>query len=446
MSMAGLAPGLLSSQLGGSVDRRDSLIPPAASQSPRDVVRPATPELLAAALVEASEEGLAVTPQGGGVLMGLGHPPDRPFKVVETRALNRVLEYSPDDMTATVEAGLTLAEFQQKLAAHGQQVGLESPFPHRATIGGILSTAVAGPHRMAFGLPRDQVIGIRVAHPDGLLTKAGGRVVKNVTGYDMAKLYVGSLGTLAVIVEATFKLGPLPPMSRTIFIGCGSLDEGLGLSQRIMEARLQVSACELLDAVTQARTPGADAVGRRRWLLAVEFSGNAAAVGRQTGEMAALAREANGTMAEASGTGAQSFWDAVRDKGRVFGEPALILRAQTLPTATGRIAAELLRISNERGLLPATSLRPLSGTVYAHWTPTDIRQADAAAWATIVNLIREAARAEGGSLVVEDAPWTLSSALDVWGPTPAAFGVMQRMKQQFDPERLLNPGRFVGRL
>ncbi|MEK7217392.1 MAG: FAD-binding oxidoreductase, partial [Chloroflexota bacterium] len=277
-------------------------------------------------------------------------------------------------------------------------------------------------------------------------TKAGGRVVKNVTGYDMAKLYVGSLGTLAVIVEATFKLTPLPPTARTMFIGCGSLDEGLALTQRITEARLQVAACELLDAVTQARIPGTDASVQRRWLLALEFWGNTAAVARQCGEVASMVRQQSAVMAEATGPGGRTFWDAVRDKGRVFGEPALIVRAQTLPTATRKMATELSRIANERRLQPATSLRPLNGTVYAHWTPTDIRLGEPAEWRALIAKLRDAARAAGGSLVVEDAAWALGGVVDVWGPPPPSFSVMQRMKQQFDPERLLNPGRFVGRL
>lgn len=414
--------------------------------TPRDTVRPTAPQAVAVALVEASEEGLAVVPQGGGVFMGLGPPPARPFRLLDTRALSRVLEYSPGDMTATVEAGIALSDFQAVLAAQGQQVGLEAPFPHRATVGGILAVAATGPQRLALGLPRDQVIGIRVAQPDGALTKAGGRVVKNVTGYDMAKLYVGSLGTLAVIVEATFRLNPIPAARRTLFVDCPSLAAGVDCTLAVQRARLQPTACELLDGATQARIPGDAPFHRRGWLLALAFAGNAAAVDRQLAETAGVAGATGFATAAAGEAEAAGFWEGVRDRGRVFGEPALILRAQGLPTAIARIGAALSSAAVAREPGAAISLRPLAGAAHAVWPAAALRQAGDVRWPAAVAAVRSAVHAAGGTLVVEEAPWSLGATLDVWGPPPEAFPIMQRMKAQFDPQNVLNPGRFVGRL
>lgn len=168
---------------------------------PRGVDAPDGPEALAAALAEAAADGVAVVPWGAGVYQGMGYPPTDPFRAVTTACLNRVVEHSPADLTIAVEAGMTLRALQSTLSPHGQRVNLDAPLPGQATIGGILATGLSGPRRLGYGLPRDQVIGMRVARSDGTLARSGGRVVKNVTGFDMGRLYTGSLGTLGVIVE-----------------------------------------------------------------------------------------------------------------------------------------------------------------------------------------------------------------------------------------------------
>lgn len=178
---------------------------------PATVVLPSTVEELSQLLALANREGVKVVPYGGGTQMTLGNTPDSVDLVAGLSSMNGMIDHQPSDLTATVEAGMTLAKAQDSLAEAGQFLPLQAPSPEKATIGGILAAAHSGPMSLQYGSPRDWLIGIKVVNADGKVTKSGGRVVKNVTGYDMNKLYTGSLGTLGVIVEASFKLAPRPP-------------------------------------------------------------------------------------------------------------------------------------------------------------------------------------------------------------------------------------------
>lgn len=183
---------------------------------PSALVEPASVEQVQQTLAEASNDQLYVLPAGGGRHAHLGNVPIAYDIALSTADLSQILDHEPADMTATVESGVRMVDLQSELASHGQQLPLDPPGMELATIGGLLGADVSGPLRHAYGTARDWLIGIRVAHADGSVSKAGGRVVKNVSGYDMHKLYVGSLGSLGVIVEATFKLAALPRMGRTL--------------------------------------------------------------------------------------------------------------------------------------------------------------------------------------------------------------------------------------
>lgn len=184
--------------------------------SPAQVVAPATAEELADCLREATARGLAVVPWGAGTRQHIGRAPTRYDLAIATHGLARVLDYHPDDLVVTLEAGATLGAVQAELARHGQWLPWDAPLPGRASVGGLLASGAAGPLRLGYGAPRDWTLGMRVALGDGRLVRSGGRVVKNVAGYDTHKLHIGALGTLGVIVEATFKVQPLPERRRTL--------------------------------------------------------------------------------------------------------------------------------------------------------------------------------------------------------------------------------------
>ena len=189
------------------------------------VVVPENREQVAEVMRWASDCGITVFPRGGGTKTALGNPPDAVGLVLDLSRLNRVIDFQPGDMTATVEAGITLEALQAELAVARQFVPLESTQFQRATVGGTLSTALSGPMAHAYGPPRDWLIGVGVVGADGVATKAGGRVVKNVTGYDLNRLYTGSLGTLGVIVEATFKVSPVQPEESLVVAPFDSMED-----------------------------------------------------------------------------------------------------------------------------------------------------------------------------------------------------------------------------
>ena len=207
---------------------------------------PATAAELAATLQAADEAGNAVAAVGGGTQLDLGMPPSRLDVVIDTTGLNRVVEYEPADLTVTVEAGIRFAELQRILGEQGQFLALDPAVQDGATIGGVIATNTSGPLRLSYGTPRDLVIGTRVANPDGTLTHAGGRVVKNVAGYDLNKLYIGSLGTLSIVVELSFKLAPIPPSLEAVVGQVPDLDAARELVGADVHSPLSPLPIELL--------------------------------------------------------------------------------------------------------------------------------------------------------------------------------------------------------
>src|SRR5216117_339679 len=211
------------------------------------VVEPGSVDEVATLLRDASRDGLAVIPRGGGTKLDWGRPPRRADLVLSTVRLDRVLEHAWGDMTATVEAGCTVARLQHALAEHGQRLACDPLWPERATIGGILAASDNGPLRARFGALRDLIIGVTLVLADGTVAKSGGKVVKNVAGYDLPKLATGSLGTLAVITQAVFRLHPLPHATRTLTFAAPDVDP-------LCELALAIQGSQLAFVSLQIRT------------------------------------------------------------------------------------------------------------------------------------------------------------------------------------------------
>ena len=374
--------------------------------TPQAAVAPDSYEQVVEVMRYAHTEGLAVIPWGGGAHMHTGNVPSRYDIALSLSRLNTVVEHEPADLTATVQAGLTLDELQGHLGGANQLLPLDPPGGQRATIGGILATNAWGPWRHAFGSARDMTIGLRVVTAEGRITRAGGRVVKNVAGYDLCKLYVGSLGTLGVIVEATFKLAPMPQAVATVSAACDSAGEACGLASALQRRGLAVRG------VTLVRDGGA-------WALAAELAGTPAAVVRSRRELAGL------TPLEAL---------AKMPAHHASGGDCLLCKASVLPSRLPALIDPLEALEAPRLLA-----YPAVGVCYAAWaSPHDAE--------SIAGTARELTSAAGGTLVLERCPLDLKRRTDVFGEPPASFGLMRRVKEQFDPNGVLSPGRFVGRL
>jgi glycolate oxidase FAD binding subunit len=358
--------------------------------APARVARPTSAEEVAETLREAAAAGQAVVPVGGGRALGLGDPPDRFDVALETRALDRVLELSQADMTVGVEAGITLEALNARLAQVGQFLPVDPFNAPGHTVGGVLAAGLSGPLRLRYGSPRDFVIGLRVALPDGRLVSSGGRVVKNVSGYDMNKLHQGALGSLGVIVAASFKVFPRPHHEVSL------------------ETRPRG------DPWTEA----ARALALPQPPVALELTGDGRLLARLAGTAGSVRR-----MAADLGwaPAAADVWEE---------------HARSAGDAWARVSVPPARLREVVGGLPAGARWWASpGVGVAHWTG----ELDADA----VRAARSEAEAAGGSLVLIAAPVELKRAVGAWGGRPATAEWMTRLRDAFDPRRTLSPGRYV---
>jgi glycolate oxidase FAD binding subunit len=398
---------------------------------PLALVRPASVADLGDIVRRASAEGSAIYPVGGQTQLGLGNPPIKPGLAVDVRGLDQVVDFPARDMTITVQAGIEIARLQGLLAAENLRLPIDVPNPDRATLGGIIATNTSGPRRYGYGTLRDYVIGISAVNDDGNEFKAGGRVVKNVAGYDLCKLMVGSLGTLGVITQATLKLRPLADEQTLIGVGCEA-DGVESLLNRLHATRTRPVCIELLNGLAaQAvfRAAGM-AVPHAAWVVVVGFEGNMEAVRWQTQQL--VTEVGGGPHLEVHvGFTAQPLWAAFTECGN---EAAVSFKASLLPSALSGFCLAVDQAA-DRVMLHAHAG---SGIVRGHW-PADLAEGRLAelraAW-------RERAARSQGSVVVERCPSPWKRSVSVWDAVPDGW-LMRAVKEKFDPRRTFNPGRFV---
>ena len=397
----------------------------------RFVARPRSVSEASQVLAAAAADGLAVAFAGGGSKLGLGNPPERVDLEVQTSGLGQVLEHAAGDLVVRAQAGVPLADLQAALAPAGQWLALDPPEP-RATVGGVVAANASGPRRLRYGTVRDLIIGITVVLADGTVAHAGGKVVKNVAGYDLAKLFCGSLGTLGMVAEAIFRLHPLPAATAVVTVQVESPTEAGRAVLRLRRSALEPSAAELV-------------VGELGWpgRLTIVFEGIQPGVEAQ----AAAAVELLGQVGQAAVAGPGQTEAALNQLGALPFEKAEFALKATFPPA---------ELAGVLGDLVGGPLH-FGGPVSAHaatgvlWMASGLREgdlsADSPAFPTVVRAITEARErlaARGGSLVVVKASPELKRAVDVWGPATDAIGLMRRVKERFDPDRRMSPGRFVG--
>ena len=409
--------------------------PPGTAVDGVPVARVARPGSVAEAgqvLAAAAADGLAVAFVGGGSKLGLGNPPERVDLLVSTERLDQVLEHAAGDLVVRVQGGARLADLQAALAPAGQWLALDPPEP-RATVGGVVAANASGPRRLRYGTVRDLIIGITVVLADGTVARAGGKVVKNVAGYDLAKLFCGSLGTLGLVAEATFRLHPLPAAAAVATLEVDSPQRVGAAVGPLLRSALEPSAVEL--AWPDWQLPGR---------LTVVFEGIRPGVEAQ----AAACAELLGRVGAAAVAGPGETGAALDTLGVRPFEKADVGVKVTCPPADLAAVLEDLRAGPS----------PWLGPVHAHagtgvlWVASDFGEGEleasggrmVPALAGAVTAARERLAALGGGLVLVKAPPELKRAVDAWGPAGDAVGLMRRVKERFDPDRRLSPGRFVG--
>jgi glycolate oxidase FAD binding subunit len=378
--------------------------------SPSLVLEPDDDEACAEALSLCHQENMAVVPVGGATRLELGNAPSRLDAFLMTTRLTGVEDHIPGDLTVAVRAGTTLEALNQQLARANQFLPLDAPHPGRATLGGILALGEPGLRRRPGARPRDLVLGLEGVLADGSRFKSGGRVVKNVAGYELIKLFVGSVGTLAVVTRVFLRLRALPEDTRSVALGFKRASAAERAWRELRELAHAPEVAVLLNPIA------AEMLGLQTWTLLLRFEG--------------LGEEVSGGVAACGGDAlADAPWERIRDFPAGPHEKAeLGLRGQVTPART----FDLAQSWQDGGALVAY---PDAGLVYSRTMDPDA-----------LGDRQERAAAQGGVVVIERAPTALKNELDVFGETPGGFELMRQIKAKLDPTGILSPGRFVGRI
>ena len=394
----------------------------------KKIETPASAEEVCEIMRTAYADGLSVTAAGASTWLDVGDPLKRTDLTVPHTALNRIIEHEPADLIASAQAGVTLADFNAELSKKGQWLPIDPPDDGRATLGGVVSTGLSGAQRTGYGPPRSFVIGMKVVLADGTLIKAGGRVVKNVAGYDLCKLFTGSYGTLGLITELTFKLRPLPQKNATV-VATGATEALLAGAQRIIQANLFPVAIELLSSTFALAAGFSDGAEN---ILLVRFSGLEKTVPQQVSralELLALDTRHSGPLEDDDANvwrvmSAMPIRSADRTVWRIIVPPTEIARMIT----SRHDEVETMwhaSIAEGRVRMFATS-DSSNGKVMG-----------------LLNELRNEAESLGGSLILEQTPSEIKSKISAWGDLGSREELMRRIKQQLDPHGLLSPGRFA---
>ena len=395
--------------------------------APALALRPPDVDTLAATLRTATEQRLAVVVQGGRTAVGIGNPPTRYDVALDTRSLDAVVAYEPDDFTVTVQAGMIFADLQRTLAERGQFLPLDPPYPAGATVGGVIALGRGGVRQGALGTVRDWLIGCALVRADGVRLKGGGRVVKNVSGYDFPKLFAGSFGTLGCIVEATFKLRPQPPVDETLVLAAADWDAAMATARRLAHEVNGLQGAVALDAAT------ARLVGLPGPATIVRTAGMEPAVAATLDAVRGnTADNAAGHVTVDATADAPALWQRIADlEGAPRADGGVLLRCGVPPRPLPEAAATIVAAAPGARLWSYAD----GALLFAELPP-------AAADAARILRLREQIEALGGALTVDAAAPALKASLDVWG-APGGVVIMRGLKQRFDPEATLSPGRFV---
>jgi glycolate oxidase FAD binding subunit len=435
--------------------------------TPRYVAAPGTEAEASALLMAAAGLGLAVLPRGGGTRLDWGAAPARCDLIVDTRHLDAVLEHAAGDLVVRVQAGVPLAVLAEVLAKAGQRLAIDAPDTGcdgtsadgavaaegtggsvggltggtvggltGGTVGGLIAAGVAGPLRLRYGTPRDLLIGVTMIRADGAIARAGGKVVKNVAGYDTGKLLAGSYGTLGLITEATFRVHPIPAAASYVSLDYASPEAAAA-------ALLGVASSTLVPAAAELDWPGRDAP----LSVGVLFEGDPAGVAQRAARLRDLLAEIAGAEARATGISPETgdrfragdapppWWG----RGAAAAPDGTVLRIAFWASRLADVLGWIRDAAVPAGLDPAISGSGAAGVLHAAVPP----DASPAAVAQFVDGLRAALPAGRASAVVLRAPAEIAAAVDLWGPVPSA-GLMRSVKDQFDPEHRMAPGRFAG--
>jgi glycolate oxidase FAD binding subunit len=416
-------------------------------KTPGLVVYPASAEQTAEVLRYASHERLAVIPCRNATKLSIGNPPRDYDIALCMKEMNRVWHYEPEDLTISAEPGMKFGDFQHFVGRHGLWLPLNPPGGASASLGGIVATNASGSYRCFYGTPRDMALGVKIATTEGKVVKAGGRVVKNVAGYDLTKLMIGSFGTLGVIIEMSFKLFPRPAERATFVLTAATLEKAREIRRSIQLSPIRPLRAGLLDASYMEFLKESEHLkecggGCEIW---IEVGGSERVVGRCSSELRQIALRANETFREPErDSTTEVVWSKIDDPfaGVRANTHDWLLRVSMAVSAVEEYMIRAIRDFRRPQYSWKLWAEPLGGIVH-HWLHP---HPEPAGVEEVIHNLRRLGEELGGSLVVEIAPFAGKAKVDAWGTIGDDFEVMRKLKDAFDPNHILSPGRFVGGL
>jgi glycolate oxidase FAD binding subunit len=420
---------------------------------PAAVVAPGSAEEVAAVLQLANSHDLVVAPAGGCTQQDIGGVPERVDILLSTARMNGIEHYDPGDLTIGIKAGTPFAAAQQQLAQHQQWLPCDAPNLDRATFGGLLATGAAGPLKCAFGGMRDYCIGIQFVTADGKVAKGGGRVVKNVAGYDLMKLMTGSYGSLAVITRANFKVFPRPQQTRTFACAFSSLEEALEFRGQVFRSPLTPLCMEIVsprapeylcdpppvrdaDSYAPAQPAAAPA---SEWQIVLRATGSDKVLARWARDLgSAVTRTTDGGAEQQFWMWVSGFEHAVLARHR----NAMVVYTHLSIQNIGPAFAALERAAPDYNFIPAVVGRAATGNLVMAFVPLSVDPPSAMQYANCVSAFR-GMLPPGSSAEVAHCPREAKPHFDVWGSTPTDIEMMKAIKRAMDPKNILNRGRFI---
>jgi glycolate oxidase FAD binding subunit len=390
---------------------------------PRDVAQ------LGEIVRRAAAEKKAIYPFGSRVAAATGFPPVHDGLAVELTKLDQVIDYPAPDMTITVQIGIVFAKLQEILAAENQRLPIDVPLADQLTLGDALAANLSGARRYGFGTLRDYVIGISAVNDQGVEVKAGGRVVKNVAGYDLCKLYIGSLWTLGIMTQVTLKVKPRAEKS-TLLAVHSRTSQLEALLDLLHASKTRSVAITLLNSHASQEVPG----GTQDWLAFIGFEDNAEAVAWQLQQMRIeLAQLGLAVAHEWSGAEAAPVWQRLANF-PYSGAAPLSFKATTLPRHVAALCSQMVALAPEL----IVQVHAGNGVIHAHWPGSDLKQAQ-----RLLGTLSETATASHGNVTIQRCRTEWKSSLPVWGVPRGDAWLMREVKTKLDPNGIFNPGRFV---
>jgi glycolate oxidase FAD binding subunit len=430
----------------------DKLKPYALNGScPKAFVAPGTMEEVSEIVAYANQHHVTIIPRGNGTKMGMGGAPRGMDLILSTLRLNQIVDCDVDNLTLSVQSGITLSEVQKLLAGKGKGyfLPLDPPFTEQATLGGIVATNSSGPRRFIYGTARDLVIGLKTVFPNGDVVVSGGKTVKNVSGYDLGKSLIGSMGTLGVLCEMTCRLLPIPEKAGTLLLPFTGLKEAGSFVQKILKSQLLPASIEMLNAATLHQIKETlPLFPKGNYLAAIGLEGVTESVDRQISEM--------GEMGKTEGAlevvtlfieRHQAFWTALQDlPNRLFkASPNLLaLKSNFLISKGADMLGYHETLARDMGQDCAMVCHCGNGILYSYLPVGEELQTKKNALIEFIAKLTTLAVKNEGNLVVESSPLMIKEKIDVWGEPRSDLRIVRRLKEEIDPAGILNPGRFVG--